>query len=57
MREAVRARLKPAVSYRFLWGFFFHDVASTEIYTTLLEQQLGLDETGDPWPAGAVREA
>jgi len=57
MREAVRARLKPAVSYRFLWGGHFPYVVRPELYTTLLEQQLGLDETGDPWPTGAVREA
>ncbi len=55
MRDAVRARLKPAVSYRFEWGGHFPYVARPALYVSLLEEQLGLPVTGEGWGAGAVR--
>ncbi len=46
IRDAVRARLNPAVAYRFETGGHFPYVARADEYTALLEQVLGLDVTG-----------
>lgn len=56
MREAVRARLEPAVAYRFLSGGHFPYVVRPALYTALLEEQLGLAVTGDGWGEGELRE-
>lgn len=56
MREAVRARLKPSVAFRFLHGGHFPYVVRPAHYTGLLEGQLGLAVTGEGWGEGAVRE-
>lgn len=55
MRESVRARLHPGVSYRFRNGGHFPYVVRPQLYTQLLEEQLGLPPTGEGWGAGAVR--
>ncbi len=55
MREAVRARLKPSVAYRFEWGGHFPYIARPALYVSLLEEQLGLPVTGEGWGGGAVR--
>jgi len=49
MREAVRARLTPFVSYRFLTGGHFPYVARPDSYTAMLEQIMELDVTGPDW--------
>lgn len=49
MRAAVRARLTPSVSYRFLDGGHFPYVARATDYTALLEQVLELPGTGPDW--------
>jgi len=55
MRESVRARLRPAVSYRFESGGHFPYVVRPRLYTGLLEQQLRLPMTGEGWGDGTVR--
>ncbi len=55
MRDAVRARLKPAVAYRFEWGGHFPYIARPSLYVSLLEEQLGLAVTGESWGTGGVR--
>ncbi|MBJ6124997.1 alpha/beta fold hydrolase [Microvirga splendida] len=55
MREAVRARLNPSVAYRFEWGGHFPYVARPELYTSLLEEQLGLSTTHESWGDGELR--
>jgi pimeloyl-ACP methyl ester carboxylesterase len=55
MRDAVRARLKPAIAYRFESGGHFPYIARPRLYTGLLEEQLGLELTGEGWGSGAVR--
>lgn len=55
MREAVRARLKPAVAYRFDSGGHFPYISRPRFYVGLLEEQLGLPLTGEGWGDGAVR--
>ncbi|MFC1457238.1 alpha/beta fold hydrolase [Microvirga arabica] len=55
MREAVRTRLNPSVAYRFEWGGHFPYVARPELYTALLEEQLGLAATHDSWGEGELR--
>ena len=55
MRAAVRARLSPVVSYRFLWGGHFPYVVRPALYTALIEQTLGLVTTGPDWGVGDVR--
>lgn len=55
MRESVRARLRPAISYRFESGGHFPYVVRPQHYTTLLEEQLGLPLTGEGWGEGAMR--
>lgn len=55
MREAVRARLEPAVAYRFESGGHFPYIARPRLYVGLLEEQLGLPLTGEGWGGGAVR--
>ncbi len=55
MREAVRARLKPAIAYTFEWGGHFPYIARPGLYVSLLEEQLGLPVTGESWGAGALR--
>lgn len=49
MRDEVRVILKPAVSYRFESGGHFPYLARPQLYTGLLEEQLGLV------PAGSTR--
>ena len=49
MREAVRARLSPAVAYRFTDGGHFPYLARPADYTSLLEQVMGLNITGPDW--------
>lgn len=55
MRDAVRERLEPAVAYRFEHGGHFPYVVRPGLYISLLEEQLGLDATGESWGEGAVR--
>lgn len=56
MRDEVRAVLKPAVSYRFESGGHFPYLARPELYTALLEEQLGLVAAGStPWGNAGVR--
>ena len=55
MRDAVRARLKPSVAYRFEWGGHFPYIARPALYVSLLEEQLGLAVTGEGWGPGPVR--
>lgn len=55
MRDAVRARLKPSVAYRFEWGGHFPYIARPALYVSLLEEQLGLAAGGEGWGTGAVR--
>ncbi|MFT6558858.1 alpha/beta fold hydrolase [Sneathiella sp.] len=56
MRQSVRARLKPEVAYRFLWGGHFPYVIRPEFYTSLLEETLNLGLTGPQWGKGGLRE-
>ncbi|MDN2565428.1 alpha/beta hydrolase [Aquibium sp. A9E412] len=56
MRAAVRARLKPATAYRFAWGGHFPYVVRPALYTTLIEERLGLVGDGrTAWGGGAER--
>jgi pimeloyl-ACP methyl ester carboxylesterase len=55
MRDAVRARLKPSVAYRFEWGGHFPYIARPGLYVSLLEEQLGLPVTGEGWGEGELR--
>lgn len=55
MRAAVRARLKPGTSYRFLHGGHFPYVARPAAYTALLRQVMGLGASGPDWGAGPER--
>lgn len=55
MRAAVRARLKPGVSYRFLHGGHFPYVARPALYTGLLEEQLGFPIMAEGWGEGEAR--
>lgn len=55
MRKAVRARLQPAVAYRFAWGGHFPYVVRPHLYTAILEEQLGLAATGESWGTGKER--
>ena len=55
MRAAVRARLSPAVAYRFLSGGHFPYGARPEAYTGLLEQVMGLDVRHADWGRGEER--
>ncbi|MDK3017096.1 alpha/beta fold hydrolase [Pseudodonghicola flavimaris] len=55
MRAAVRARLTPAVAYRFAWGGHFPYVVRPDAYIALIEQAMGLAGTGPDWGAGEER--
>lgn len=55
MREAVRRHLKPGTAYRFEWGGHFPYVVRPALYVSLLEEQLGLELTGESWGDGTVR--
>lgn len=55
IRDAVRARLSPAVAYRFTDGGHFPYVARPADYTSLLEQVMGLNITGPDWGTGSER--
>ena len=55
MRAAVRARLQPAVAYRFETGGHFPYVVRPGLYISLLEEQLGLTVTGEGWGDGELR--
>ena len=55
VRDAVRARLNPAVAYRFESGGHFPYVVRPALYTAMLEEQLGLPVIGDGWGEGEVR--
>jgi maspardin len=55
MREAVRARLKPSVAYRFEWGGHFPYIARPDLYVALLEEQLGLPVAREGWGNGEMR--
>lgn len=57
MRAAVRARLRPAVAYRYRHGGHFPYLARPAVYTAMLEQIMGLDGTGHDWGTGAERSA
>ncbi|WP_187972763.1 alpha/beta fold hydrolase [Aquibium microcysteis] len=57
MRAAVRARLRPAVAYRYLHGGHFPYIARPALYTAMLEQIMGLSGTGHDWGAGPERSA
>lgn len=55
LRAGVRARLAPAVAYRFLSGGHFPYLARPAAYTGLLEQVMGLNPTGEDWGQGKER--
>jgi len=55
VREAVRERLKPSITYRFEWGGHFPYVARPDLYVALLEEQLGLPITREGWGNGEMR--
>jgi pimeloyl-ACP methyl ester carboxylesterase len=55
MRQAVRERLRPAAAYRFDGGGHFPYVSRPALYVSLLEEQLGLDSTGEGWGSGEMR--
>ncbi len=56
VRDAVRALLKPKKSYVFKNGSHFPYVVDPEGYNVLLEEILGLEVTGQAWPAGQMSE-
>lgn len=56
VREAVRAKLNPSITYRFKEGEHFPYVVRPEAYTSILEERLGLEITGPDWGSGKVRE-
>jgi maspardin len=53
MRQAVRDALAPQTAYRFLWGGHFPYVVRPELYTGLIEEQLGLVPDGQRTGAAA----
>lgn len=55
VRAGVRAKVVPAVSYRFAWGGHFPYAVRPEAYTALLEQVLDLNVTGPDWGEGERR--
>ncbi len=55
MREAVRARLKPSVAYRFETGGHYPYILRPALYAALIEEQLGLSPKGADWGQGAIR--
>lgn len=56
MRDEVRAQLKPSVAYRFETGGHFPYAVRPDLYTAILEEQLGLVASGTtPWGADKVR--
>ncbi len=56
MRDEVRARLAPSVSYRFESGGHFPYAARPGLYIAMLEEQLGLVPDGSTeWSGGEVR--
>lgn len=56
MRDEVRAVLRPAVAYRFESGGHFPYAVRPELYTAILEEQLGLVPAGStPWGNAVVR--
>ena len=55
MREAVRARLKPSTAYLFEWGGHFPYITRPGLYVSLIEEQMGLPVTSDPWGLGGLR--
>lgn len=57
MRAGVRARLRPAVAYRYLHGGHFPYIARPALYTAMLEQIMGLDVAGPEWGQGTERTA
>ncbi|MAW87572.1 MAG: hypothetical protein CMJ42_13705 [Phyllobacteriaceae bacterium] len=57
MRVAVRERLKPGTAYRFLHGGHFPYVARPDLYTSMLEAIMNLEQTGPDWGAGEERSA
>jgi len=56
IRDAVRERLDPSSAFRFLWGGHFPYVVRPDLYTSLLEKSLGLQETGPKWKDGSLSE-
>ncbi|RBI87627.1 hypothetical protein DRV85_01495 [Rhodosalinus halophilus] len=56
MREGVRARLRPGVTWRFRWGGHFPYVVRPLAYTGVIERTLGLADPGDGVQRGALRE-
>ena len=55
MRDAVRARLNPSTAYRFESGGHFPYIARPALYLALVEEQLGLEVTGESWGDGPLR--
>jgi maspardin len=56
MRDDVRARLQPAVAYRFETGGHFPYTVRPDLYTAILEERLGLVAEGSTaWGRGAER--
>lgn len=55
MREAVRARLSPAVAYRFETGGHYPYILRPALYTALIEEQLGLSPRSADWGEGEMR--
>ncbi|MEE9375255.1 MAG: alpha/beta hydrolase [Rhizobiaceae bacterium] len=54
--QMVRQRLNPARAYRFKIGSHFPYVTRPKAYLAILEEVLGLEITGDPWPQGEISE-
>ena len=55
MRAAVRARLNPAVAYRFRTGGHFPYLARPDAYTSMLRRIMGLPADGPDWGDGPER--
>ncbi|MEO3386329.1 alpha/beta hydrolase [Mesorhizobium sp. CAU 1741] len=56
MRDEVRTQLQPAVAYRFESGGHFPYTVRPDLYTAILEEQLGLvPASSTPWGTGKVR--
>jgi len=54
VRDAVRAHLKPARTFRFAHGGHFPYIERPAAYTAMLAACLGLDQRDTPWPPGPI---
>lgn len=55
VRQMVREKLSPGISWRFITGGHFPYVLRPKAYLSILEQMLGLEQTGDNWGEGSER--